>query len=114
MAETKSTSSGSGSEKYISPSCERYTGYTSAEFMENGELLLDIVHPEDAGRFEAHLTREDNGPFTETMEFRIVDRQGRTRWISHTCQPVYEPVPPGSELRLLSGPPSCPSACIRG
>ncbi len=39
---------------YISPSCERITGYKSNEFMENPDLLNEIVHPEDRTAFNSH------------------------------------------------------------
>ena len=33
---------------YISPSCERISGYTPEEFISNNDLMLEIVHPDDA------------------------------------------------------------------
>lgn len=75
---------------YVSPSCERITGYTNTEFMENPELYLSIVHPDDHKLLEHHM-REDIlnlEPFE--MEFRIIRCDGQERWIGHACQPVLD------------------------
>ena len=44
-----------GSFNYISPSCERITGYSAQKFYENSELLLAIIHPDDRKSFSRHL-----------------------------------------------------------
>ncbi len=75
---------------YISPSCKTHTGYSQQEFLEDEALFARIIHPDDQDRVHRHLHHEKNAPSVEFMEFRIVDRHGHTRWISHTCQPVYD------------------------
>ncbi|MDD5329222.1 MAG: ATP-binding protein [Sulfuricella sp.] len=73
---------------YISPSCERITGYAPAAFVADPGLLQDIVHPEDRAILDSHL---ENDAFHNEMEvsFRIVRRDGKIRWIAHGCQPVH-------------------------
>jgi PAS domain S-box-containing protein len=76
---------------YMSKSCERVTGYWAEAFLQNPELLVDLVHPEDRARFRAHrnaLGREEGG--AEKLEFRIVRRDGQVRWIGQTCQLVKD------------------------
>ena len=74
---------------YVSPSCERMTGYPANAFLEDAGLLEKIVHPDDRalvkGQFEKHLTDRD----VMSMDFRILTCNGEERWISHICQPVY-------------------------
>lgn len=77
-----------GSLVYISPSCERMTGYRPEDFMNNPDLLLDIVHSEDRSLFGAHLSPVMPGP-PHQSEFRIFSRSGEMRWIGHVCQSVY-------------------------
>lgn len=72
---------------YMSPSCARMTGYTDRDFLADPELLLRILHPDDAARVEPHL-RHDLGHPADALEFRIVRKDGTTCWISHTCHPV--------------------------
>jgi PAS domain S-box-containing protein len=74
---------------YISPSCREHTGYTQQEFMENDNLFYDIIHNDDKNALYRHIHHDADAPSVESLEFRIVDRRGCTRWISHTCQPVY-------------------------
>jgi PAS domain S-box-containing protein len=75
--------------RYVSPSCERITGYTSQEFMAAPGLSIDIVHPEDRARVEAHSEEMRKENEAENLEFRIITKAGEARWISHICAPVY-------------------------
>ena len=74
---------------YTSPSCERITGYSAAEFISDPSLLTKIVHPDDknlvAGHFEIVNSKE-----LHDVDFRIVTRDGKIRWISHACQAVFD------------------------
>ena len=45
-----------GSFVYISPSCERITGYTSEEFMQDPDLYLRIIHPDDSPTYVRALS----------------------------------------------------------
>lgn len=73
---------------YISPSCERITGYHRDEFLNNPKLISEIIHPEDQPLVVDHLTViEEND--CNPVDFRIVTRTGEERWISHCCQSVY-------------------------
>ncbi|HSJ54261.1 MAG TPA: PAS domain S-box protein, partial [Anaerolineae bacterium] len=74
---------------YMSPSCERITGYSRAEFFRDPELLLRIIHPEDRPRMEAHLKENPRGQDQRELDLRIHTRTGEERWIAHVCQPVY-------------------------
>ncbi|HWQ18707.1 MAG TPA: PAS domain S-box protein [Methanotrichaceae archaeon] len=77
-----------GSYVYISPSCERISGYNRDEFLKNPGLLEEIVHPEDREIFSGHI--HDSRPVAQSIDFRIITRAGEERWISHNCQPVYD------------------------
>ena len=76
---------------YTSPSCERITGRTAAEFMADAELLRRIVHPDDAADFEAHRRDVVERRRPHEAEWRIVRPDGTVRWIAHTCVPVLDP-----------------------
>ncbi len=70
---------------YCSPSCERVTGYRSEEFISDPILLQRIVHPDDAALWQSHLLDDIRNAETCSLDWRIVNRQGETRWISHVC-----------------------------
>lgn len=75
-----------GSFVYVSPSCERITGYPPAAFIENADLIRTIIHPGDRDLFSEHHC--DSSTEATSTEFRIMTRFGDTRWIAHICQPV--------------------------
>jgi len=79
-----------GNLQYISPACERVTGYSTDEFSRDPTLVVRVVHPEDQAAFEQHLDemRQSSGE-TQDVDLRIVRRDGEVRWLSHVCRPVY-------------------------
>lgn len=75
---------------FMSPSCERFTGYTVDEFVANPSLIYQIIFPEDQPLMDGHLEMANQLRGVETFTFRIVRRDGDIRWIEHTCQPVQD------------------------
>lgn len=73
---------------YISPSCERMTGYSKEEFIENPGLLTSIVHPEEKKLYIKHLESFRNIQH-DALEFRIITKNREVKWISHVCAPIY-------------------------
>lgn len=78
-----------GKLKYCSPSCERITGYTAQEFIEEPGLLSRIVHPEDAELWELHERDTVQSAEACKYDYRIVTRSGEVVWIAHCCSSVY-------------------------
>ena len=85
-----------GQFKYVSPSCERITGYTVEEFLKNPDLMTKIIHPKDIDLVSRHYQDELMDSEPHSMEFRIVTKNGKERWVGHVCQSVYGK--PGSKL----------------
>jgi PAS domain S-box-containing protein len=77
---------------YMSPSCERITGYCAEEFIEDPDLLESIIAPEDRQPFGLHkasvMSPGQQGGVHEA-DFRILRRDGEARWIAHTCQAIH-------------------------
>jgi PAS domain S-box-containing protein len=73
---------------YISPSCERITGYGVREFQENPSLVMNIVVADDRDVWVEHLREglKEVGP--GEIQFRIKRKDDEIRWIEHFCQPV--------------------------
>lgn len=74
---------------YVSPSCERITGFGRDEFQKDPGLLKKICHPEDRKRLAEHLKEELDSEEPLAMDFRIITQDGTERWISHICLAVY-------------------------
>jgi PAS domain S-box-containing protein len=74
---------------YISPSCQRITGYSDQEFMKDPGLLDRIVVAEDS---ELWASGEDpgNSSAMNEMLFRIKRRNGEIRWIEHRRRTVID------------------------
>ena len=75
---------------YVSPSCERITGYKREEFISDPWFIKKIVHPEDEEKLSEHLRQESVHERVLHLDFRIISRTGDERWISHYCQAVYD------------------------
>jgi formate hydrogenlyase transcriptional activator len=75
--------------RYVSPSCERITGYTPQEFMSNPSLLTDIIVQEDMSLWDAHFHDSRREMKKQEIEFRIARKDGGIRWIEHICHPVH-------------------------
>ncbi len=75
---------------YMSPSCERISGYSAAEFSDDPALLYRIIYPDDRHLMESH---QNNISVQEDDEveigFRIERRDGEIRWIIHSCKSLY-------------------------
>jgi PAS domain S-box-containing protein len=78
--------------EYCSPSCERITGHSRDEFMDDPDLLLRIIHPDDLPGFLAHRHEVEDGIHRNAKEiqFRLIHTDGSLRWIGHVCQPVFD------------------------
>ena len=78
-----------GSHLYVSPSCKRITGYTPDDFMNNSELMVEIIHPDDKALFTGHKHKVNVSGDIVPIDFRIISKSGDERWIGHVCQTVY-------------------------
>jgi len=74
---------------YVSPSCKRVTGYDVNEFIKDPKLLTRIVHPEDKAIVGPHFDLISSEEL-HAIDFRIITRDGKTRWISHSCKAVFD------------------------
>jgi len=75
---------------YVSPSCERITGYKREEFFNDPFLKEKIAHLNDREAVCNHFHNYSELERVGHIEFRILNRNGEERWISHYCQPVYD------------------------
>jgi len=75
---------------YMSPSCERFTGYTQQEFLADPNLLETIVHPDDLASVQDHNKVAWDTRRALSTDFRIIHRDGTIRWIGHACRQVYD------------------------
>jgi len=79
-----------GKLRYVSPSCERITGYKAEHFIENPGLISEITLPEDKNIWESHHHDVLNPRSHRDIVFRIMRQDGQICWIEHVCQPVTD------------------------
>lgn len=74
---------------YVSPACERVTGYSPEEFTNHPELNHDIVFEADKAKVSQHtqISKLDDTP--HNLEFRIITKTGEIRWVNHSCSPIF-------------------------
>jgi PAS domain S-box-containing protein len=77
-----------GTLRYVSPSCERISGYMAESFMRDPALLEALILPEDREVWLSH--RHTAQAMPGEVRFRIRHRDGETRWIEHVCQPLTD------------------------
>ncbi len=75
---------------YVSPSCERITGFRGEEFIHDPGLLTSIAYPDDRNLLAEHVcAQETTMAGGRSMEYRIITKSGGQKWISHNCQQVF-------------------------
>jgi PAS domain S-box-containing protein len=79
-----------GTMNYLSPSCQRITGYSVREFMDDPTLFHKIILPEDRGAWDGHDHDVSNRLKASEIQFRIRTKGGEIRWIDHACLPVHD------------------------
>lgn len=75
---------------YMTPSCERVTGYQAEAFAADPELLINIIHPDDRHLMIEHTHQDTEPGEVVPIDFRLIRRDGTMRWIAHVCRPVFD------------------------
>lgn len=79
-----------GSIRYVSPACERVTGYSQSEFMNQPDLYKEIVIHQDREKFAKVYNRDLREKSTRKCYFRIRRKNGEIRWIEQTSQYAFD------------------------
>ena len=75
---------------YVSPQIEPMLGFTPDEWKSDPGLWARQMHPDDRDRVQAALRRhaESDAPFR--VEYRLLTRDGRVRWVRDQTRTVYD------------------------
>ena len=74
---------------YISPVCKQTSGYPPEAFEKNKNLLSEITHPDYRELVEEHFNKKIE-KLHKPIDFKIITADGKEKWISHYCRPVYD------------------------
>jgi len=81
----------SGEFNYISPSCERISGYKAEDFIQNPGLLIDMVHPEDLPIYDRIWKKENHEKDCHhEIQYRIIKSDGSVRWVKHVSRRIFD------------------------
>ena len=80
-----------GSFEFVSPAVKDITGYSQEEFYADPLIMNNMVYPQDRGILE---DGEGNRHVTDfcgvrEVEYRIVTKDGETRWVRHSCTAIH-------------------------
>ncbi len=79
-----------GDFEYISPSCEKITGYAPDDFFKKPSLMLSIVHEADRQTVLDHLKSDNNHcPHIRTVDYRIITSDGQVKWLNNYRSSVF-------------------------
>jgi len=70
---------------YLSPSCKDVLGYDPKDLVDSSPI---IFHPDDVQKVQQSLYRALKGEKGSGFEYRIITKQGNTKWISHAWAPI--------------------------
>jgi PAS domain S-box-containing protein len=73
----------------ISKSCEKLYGYTVADFLNNYQLLFDLIHPDDQ-HIAANETHTLQRGEQVNSQYRIIRRDNTIRWIEKKAIPSLD------------------------
>ncbi|MDP2786313.1 MAG: PAS domain-containing protein, partial [Sulfurimicrobium sp.] len=80
----------SGEYEYVSPACKALTGYEQEDFYRQANFMDRLIHPDDMGVWGGHIHNINGEGVAETVEFRIITRDGQVRWVEHLCSTVQD------------------------
>ena len=72
---------------YISPDCEDILGYTCGQMMDNSQLILSLIYPEDISNFEQTVKQSAHTLRPKHWEGRVITASGQIKWIQTASKP---------------------------
>ncbi|MFV1997478.1 MAG: putative bifunctional diguanylate cyclase/phosphodiesterase [Acidiferrobacterales bacterium] len=79
-----------GQYEYVSPSCNTLCGYRPEEFYAKPNLMDELVHPDDREHWLHHVRHINHAGAPESLDIRLIAKDGSTVWVSHFCSPVFD------------------------
>jgi PAS domain S-box-containing protein len=76
---------------YVGPLAESILGYSAQEWVEDPELFIKLVHPDDLQPLVELAERARQGTGSVRAEYRMLDRNGNTRWFRDEAVLVRDP-----------------------
>jgi PAS domain S-box-containing protein len=75
---------------YVSRGALGLTGHSARDFLDKNVNLQDIIHPEDRAQAQAAIASAVKKRRSFEIEYRIIDRSGRVKWVLQRGQGIYD------------------------
>ncbi len=77
--------------KYINPACKTLLGFAPEELMKKtADEFHSLIHPDDRKEAEIKLSGVKQGIPCRNIEYRIIAKDGKIKWISHFRTPIIK------------------------
>lgn len=73
---------------YVSPAFERIYGYEYRRLYREPDLWFSVIHPDD--RDDIVRTFKENVGSSLALQYRIIQKDGAVRWVSHRVFPIRD------------------------
>jgi PAS domain S-box-containing protein len=77
-----------GTFEYVSPACERVSGYLPTDFLKRPQLLEEMVLESDRPAWLDYRAAALRGERLPSLEYRILTKADATRWVEQASNPV--------------------------
>ena len=78
-----------GKYEYFSKAAKNVFGYDSEKWLNNPQLIREIIHPDFIDYFKQNWAELIDGKVPESYEYKIIDSQGNERWIFQTNTGIF-------------------------
>ncbi|MEN6317717.1 MAG: PAS domain S-box protein [Syntrophaceae bacterium] len=75
-----------GTIQFVNPHTKEHSGFSANELL--GRNTLDFIHPEDREMVRTNAIAMLKGERSTPYEYRIIDREGRTKWLMETVRSI--------------------------
>jgi PAS domain S-box-containing protein len=79
-----------GAYEYVSPSAKDVFGYDEDELFSQPMLIKQAIHPDFRGYLEENLGAMLGGKVPPNLEYKIIDRDGKERWILQSNKGIFD------------------------
>jgi PAS domain S-box-containing protein len=79
-----------GKYEYFSQAAQSVFGIDSEEWLNNSNLIKEVVHPDFINYFKEKWTELLKGIVSETYEYKIIDPEGYERWIFQSNTGIFD------------------------
>jgi len=74
---------------FMSPSVEKITGYTVQEFIDDPELLFNVISPKDVAYVKT-MVQNLQDTLKNNLEYQIIQKKGKIKWISNQHRLIFD------------------------